>query len=333
MAIDVYKDWLGIPEGPRPPDHYQLLRLIEFEDAVEKIRGNYKKLNAHVRKYATGQYLEESQALLNELAKAMLCLTDLERKREYDVGLGRVFDEEVTGPRTMDVILLEQKHISGDQAKEAKEHSERTGLDLRDSFVQLKIVDAEIATQALALELGLSFVDLADILPEDEVLDKVPKATVKRHSILPLLIDEGRVMVACSHLLDHELEEELQLRFGVPVRSVLAAPQSINQAIARYYAPGVRNEAASGGKASDKKEGTKEKARAQAKRLEPRTPDEIRERKMIGFMIINFSAVLAYLIDYFVITPGIFFDKFTFMLFPAVMGIAALVAWQMYFKN
>ena len=28
--IDVYKEWLGIPEGDRPPDHYQLLRLVQF---------------------------------------------------------------------------------------------------------------------------------------------------------------------------------------------------------------------------------------------------------------------------------------------------------------
>ena len=56
MAIDVYKEWLGIPEGPRPPDHYQLLRLVQFEDNVDKVRKNYKKLNGHVRKYATGQY-------------------------------------------------------------------------------------------------------------------------------------------------------------------------------------------------------------------------------------------------------------------------------------
>ena len=56
MELDVYKDWLGIPDGPRPPDHYELLRLIRFEDATDKVRNNYKKLNAHVRKYATGQY-------------------------------------------------------------------------------------------------------------------------------------------------------------------------------------------------------------------------------------------------------------------------------------
>lgn len=38
MALDVYKDWLGIPDGPRPPDHYTLLRLVQFEDNTEKIR-------------------------------------------------------------------------------------------------------------------------------------------------------------------------------------------------------------------------------------------------------------------------------------------------------
>src|SRR5260221_9087052 len=125
LAIDVYKAWLGIPDGPRPPDHYQLLRLLQFEDSVDKIRANYKKLNSLVRKYATGQYLDESQALLNELAKAMLCLTDLERKREYDQNQGREFEEEAKGPLTMDQILLEQKHVSPDQAKEARAHAER----------------------------------------------------------------------------------------------------------------------------------------------------------------------------------------------------------------
>ena len=94
--IDVYKEWLGIPEGNRPPDYYSLLRLVQFEDDAEKIQNNYRKLNAHVRKYATGQYLKQSQDLLNELAKAMLCLTDPDAKRDYDGSQGR----EVTGGDT-----------------------------------------------------------------------------------------------------------------------------------------------------------------------------------------------------------------------------------------
>jgi len=295
LALDVYKDWLGIPEGPRPPDHYQLLRLVQFDDSVDRIRANYKKLNAHVRRYATGQYTDESQALLNEMAKAMLCLTDLERKREYDQSLGREFEEEAGGPKTMDQILLDQKHVSPDQAREAREHAERTGLDLRDSFVQLKMVPPEIAAQALAQELGIPYVDLADMLPDDDVLDQVPKPTVKQHSILPLFVDQGVLLVACVHQLDHELEDELRLRFNVPTRTVLAAPLAISQAIAKYYAPGARDERAAqaAGKDGSKKEtGKPKKAEPATKskpkqRRGPKTPEEASNDWKMGWVIIN----------------------------------------------
>ena len=337
MALDVYKDWLGIPEGPRPPDHYQLLRLVQFEDSIEKIRANYKKLNAHVRKYATGQYSTESQALLNELAKAMLCLTDLERKREYDQSQGREVEEEAGGPRTMDQILLEQKHVSPEQAKEAREHAERTGLDLRDSFVQLKMVSPEIAAQALAQELGLPYVDLADMLPDDDVLDEVPKTTVRQHSILPLFIDQGVLLVACTHQFGHELEDELRLRFNVPIRPVLAAPLAISQGIARFYAPGARDERAS--QAAEKEPGKKESGKvkkaepaAKAKpRRGPMTEEEIRNRRNIGIVIVNFSFFAAYLLDNFVLVPGAIFDPW--WIYVVVPGITALIVWQIYWKK
>lgn len=337
--MDVYKEWLGIPEGPRPPDHYQLLRLVQFEDSVEKIRANYKKLNAHVKKYATGQYTNESQALLNELAKVMLCLTDLARKREYDVGLGREFEETEAGPKTMDMILIEQGHVSPEQAKEAREHAERTGLDLRDSFVQLQMVDPEIAAQALAQEVGLPYVDLADMLPDDAVLDEVPKTTVKQHSILPLLVDQGVLLVACVTPIDHELEDELRLRFNVPVRSVLASPKAINQAIAKYYAPGARAERAAqaepkeGEKGKKKAAPEKKKERAPPKKRGPKTPEEIRNQQLIGWIILCWSCVAAYLLDMFVITPKVFWDVWTFVLYGGIPGITAFFVWQALWKK
>jgi hypothetical protein len=343
LAIDFYKEWLGIPEGPRPPDHYQLLRLVQFEDASEKIRANYKKLNAHVRKYATGQYSDDSQALLNELAKAMLCLTDLERKREYDQGLGREFEEEAGGPKTMDAILLEQKQVSAAQAQEAREYAERSGLDLRDAFVQLKMVAPDIAAQALAQELGLPFVDLADMLPDDDVLDQVPKLTVKQHSILPLFLDQGVLLVACVHQIDHELEDELRLRFNVPIRPVLAAPLAITQAIAKYYAPGARNERAAqaaerdgekeGGKkeAGRAKKAEKKAAPAQKQRRGPKSPEEVANDRKVAIVIVNFSFVAAYLLNFLVLKPNSFVAHvWPYLLIP---GVTALIVWQVFWKK
>src|SRR5262245_20651899 len=262
----------------------------------------------------------------------MLCLTDLERKREYDQSQGREFEEEDKGPLTMDQILLEGKHISPDQAKEARAHAERAGLDLRDSFVQLKMVAPDIAAQALAQELRLPYVDLADMLPDNAVLDEVPKATVKQHSILPLFIDQGVLLVACVHQIDHELEDELRLRFNVPIRTVLAPPLAINQAIAKFYAPGARDErAAQAAEKEGKKDNGKIKKAETApkpkpkQRRGPKTDEETRNDRMVGIVIVNFSFVVSYLLDAFVITPQAKFDPW--WLYLVIPGITALAVW------
>lgn len=335
MAIDVYKEWLGIPEGPRPPDHYQLLRLVQFEDTTDKIRANYKKLNAHVRKYASGQYSTQSQELLNELAKAMLCLTDVERKRDYDKSLGREFEEETGrgGGKTMEALLVEQNHASAAQIKEAREYAERGGLDLRDALVQLRIVEPEVAAQALAEEVGLPYIDLTEMLPDDDVLDRVPRKVVKQHSILPLFIDQDRLLVACIDLISPELEEELRLRFGIPVRGVLTVPFAITQGIAKYYAPGLRKEPeelkpSKAGKAAKKasSEPAPRKARLSSK-------EEKKQLKQYGIIALCWSCVGAYMLDSWVVTPGVYMDMYTFLLFTTIPGITGLVVWQTCFSR
>ena len=301
--MDVYKEWLGIPDGPRPPDHYELLRCVRFEDEAEKIKAHYKKLNAHVRKYATGQYSVQSQELLNEMAKAMLCLTDPERKRDYDEGLGREFEakRDEFGRLPLLEILVKQGHLSRDQKKEIEDYARRTGLSERDAVVQMKLANPEVAAQALAHQLGLAYVELEDMLPEDAILDMVPRNLVKKHTFLPLFIDDDRLLVACVDHVEHELEEELQLRYGVPVRAVMATPRAVNQAIAKYYAPGMRDEAVASQPVAGKKKSTSGKADGEKKkpaaasgprqRFSQISAEEQQQRKQLGYIIICWTVI------------------------------------------
>jgi len=317
--MDVYKEWLGIPEGPRPPDHYELLRLRQFDDDIAKVRANYKKLNAHVRKYATGQYSTQSQELLNEIAKAMLCLTDPERKRDYDESLGRVFEavRDKFGRQPFLDILVRQGKLSRDQHREAEEFAGKRGLSDRDAVVQMKLVEPDVAAQALAQHHGISYVDLDDMVPEDDVLDAVPRALVKRHSIIPLFVDDDRLLVACIDMPEHEIEDEMRLRYGVPMRPVLATPRSISQAISKYYAPGMRDEAvpyphavaavapptpAKGGKPAkagaaapakpEKAAKPAAKAAAAGARFEDLNAEEKQKRKQIGMIAMSWSVLI-----------------------------------------
>ncbi len=310
MAIDVYKQWLGIPEELRPPTHYQLLRLVDFEDDIEKIRAHYKKLNNIVRKYATGEYMLESQDLLNELAKAMLCLTDSERKREYDESLGREFTEEEGVKKPLLRVLADWGEIDASQIREIEDFADKRGLTTRDACVQMKLVSPEKAAMALAEELGRSYVDLETIYPDDSVLDLVPRKLVKRNVILPLFIDEEVVLVACTDEPDHELEDEFRLRFNKPMRAVIATPLQINQGIAKYYAPGERDEAqaqdVSTGKRKKSKKDSKTKGKSAAKAKQELSDDEKRNQKMIAILILCWATIGSASIDQFVIKPFLF---------------------------
>ncbi len=350
MALDVYKDWLGIPDGPRPPDHYTLLRLVQFEDNAEKIRANYRKLNGHVRKYATGQYSIPSQELLNELAKAMLLLTDPERKREYDESQGREFPEELSrsGHRLTENVLAEQGTITKQQINELKEFADKRGLTVRDAAVQMKLTDIDTATRALAIELGLSYVDLAETIPDDSVLDRVARATVRRNSIIPLFIDDDYILVACTDEITHDLEQELRLTFDLPVRPVLAAPPAINQAISRYYPPGTREtpvvvrketQAAPEPKKSKKADKAANQPVAKAVAAGPHrywsqlTPDEQASRKQMGYLIMCWGTIGSVILDQIVVFKFIWPTfPFSFLLpifvVPAVVGYVKTVYWK-----
>ena len=314
--MDVYKEWLGIPEGQRPPNHYELLRLVQFEDEVSKVRDNYKKLNNHVRKYASGQYSVRSQEVLNELAKAMLCLTDPERKREYDESLGREFEDETDalGRKPLLNQLVDQKLISRSQIREIEDFANIRGLSIRDAAVQMKVAGADVATEALALESGLPFVDLEDTLPDDEVLDRVPRKVVRRHSCLPLFIDGDYVLVACSDIPEVDLEDEFRLRFNMPMRPCLATPRSIKKGIEKYYAPGVREESlaataeheeAKTPKASDKKKkdkGKKTPARSEKQTFADLPPEEQTKRKQLGYIMMLWATTGSMLGGYYLMS-------------------------------
>ncbi len=120
--------------------------------------------------------MQESQDLLNELAKAMLCLTDPVRKREYDESLGREFEPERDefGRQPLLDVLVGQGHITRDQKREVESFAAQRGLTERDAVVQMKLVPVDVATQALARQLGFSYVDLDDMLPEDASLTWCP---------------------------------------------------------------------------------------------------------------------------------------------------------------
>lgn len=298
--IDVYRDWLGITDTNRPLNYYQLLRLKQFEDNVQLIRKQYRQLNAHVRKYASGDYADESQQLLNELARAMLCLTDAQRKREYDATLGRKVEEEGRR-RTLEEILLAAKAISTEQLEKARRFSDAVGLELRDAIVQQKMVEPDVVTQAYAESMGMPYIDLRETQINADLAAKVPVRLARQHSCVPVMVDDGQLLVASPNPINPDTEEELRLRFELPIRTVLCTPTSVNVAIEQYFS----------GEAAQPQSGAATAAGgATAKRksapARPQMSAEEASQQAIKFGVVGFNItfIALMLLQYMTITMG-----------------------------
>lgn len=233
-TLDVYRDWLGVQEATRPLNFYQLLRLKRFEDNSSKIREHYRKITAHLRKYGSGDTADKARELQGELSKALLCLTDARRKQDYDASLGRTTEAEIKR-RTLEEILTAQEAITPEQLAKAQKFAQAAGLELRDALIQVKAAPADVIMSAYAESVGVPYVDASDIQVDDALIQQVPAVLARQHSCAPMLIDDNQLLMVSPHLIDPNVEEELRLRLGLPVRSVLCTPAAINEVINKHY--------------------------------------------------------------------------------------------------
>jgi hypothetical protein len=244
VALDVYREWLKIAAPERPLDHYALLGLTKFEDDRGVIQKNYRDRSSRARKYATGKFSKESQDLLDELARAMLTLTDPARKSEYDRKLGRKTKRPPLERRPLGQILAEEGVLTTGQLEDAQALAEQLGIDLRQALVQREYVGWEEATRALAQQHNLPYLDLAETTITPDLIGKVPADLARRESLLPLLIDDESLVVAVTHALNLEALETLRFRLNMPVRAVLCSPPGIRALLERHYGPAAKSAAA-----------------------------------------------------------------------------------------
>ena len=303
QEIDAYRDWLGVQETARPLNHYQLLRLKPFEDNAATIHSHYRKMNAHVRTMAAGEHAERSQEVLNELAKAMLCLTDSQRKQEYDSALGRT-EEAVGQRRTFEQVLLAGKVVDHEQIIKAKNFADAVGLEMHEAVMQQKMAQPDVVMLAYAESQGLPYVELEDVGVDVQLVPQIPATLARQHSCVPLMADGGQLLMASPTPIVPDVEEELRLRLGMPVRSVLCTPAAINKMISSFYphdgpaaAPPSAQAAAPAKEKKEEKEKKEKKEKAVEKPpAEPLTAEERRKQLTMASIVAFNLAVVAYVL-------------------------------------
>ena len=104
--FDAYHKWLGIPPGPRPPTHYQLLGINPTERDRDVIESAAVRQTAYVRHFQAGAYAKECARILGELAQARLVLIDPARRAAYDATLAAAAPPPVPAPAAQPAFTI-----------------------------------------------------------------------------------------------------------------------------------------------------------------------------------------------------------------------------------
>jgi hypothetical protein len=222
-------------DAGKASNHYQLLRLKPFESDQDVIRNHFHKLADQVRKkIAAEPYVPKWKAMLADLTRAMLVLCDARRKAEYDIQLGHTVSREPKPPE-LTKILRARKVLDDSAIDRAKKFAATVNIDLHEAIIQQKLLVPDVVMPLYADSLGLPFVQLSDLTIDETLIQTVPAIMARQHSLTPVMMDSGHLVVASPNPLRPEIEEQLRLRFDSSVRQVIVTKAAIDEAIAKHY--------------------------------------------------------------------------------------------------
>ena len=111
--------------------------------------------------------------------------------------------------------------------KTSKTSNKRLGQVL----LELGLVDEETLTKAIAKQFGLQYVNLDKITISPEVMKLVPEDLIKRHNVLPLGMNNGRLKLVISDPLNLDVMDTLRFRLNAELDYCLANPSKISSYI------------------------------------------------------------------------------------------------------
>ena len=112
------------------------------------------------------------------------------------------------------------------------------GMGLAEAAVKFGSASEEEFLSAIGRVLGLEKVDLEKHPPGAEALTRLPASAVYQYGALPWRADASALTVATNDPFDTVAADGLRMIAHMPVRTVLAAKESVDKAIKKYYGVG-----------------------------------------------------------------------------------------------
>lgn len=135
-------------------------------------------------------------------------------------------------------LLAETGTVDETDVRDAlKMQSQRPDSRLGEVLVAAGKITEDQLYQALGDQLGVPYVRLGNFDVEAAALATLPQDMVRERRVLPLMLNEGRLVLATDDPADSATLSALRFRAQRPIEAVLASPSDLEAAIAAHYPP------------------------------------------------------------------------------------------------
>jgi type IV pilus assembly protein PilB len=147
--------------------------------------------------------------------------------RKTDIGGGRIGE-----------ILLSEGTVTREQLELALTMKRNDPRRLGEILLSLGYVTAGDLAQALAKQLKLEYVVISELSAdevEEEALTLLDEATLRKYMVLPLRLQDGRLVVAMSNPNDMYALEDLRMLTRHPIRPVVVTEEDLEGALDHLF--------------------------------------------------------------------------------------------------
>jgi len=133
--------------------------------------------------------------------------------------------------RRLGEILAEWGVVTPAGIQEALEHARAEGLRIGEALVTLGLADEEDVTKALATQNDMEYIDLDRNVLIPGQIQLVPTELIRKHLVLPLSEEDGRLKIIITDPLDLETLDMLRFRLNCELEPCLASKNKVRKYI------------------------------------------------------------------------------------------------------
>ncbi len=162
-------------------------------------------------------------------AQEVTPITAAKRAASLDASAGT----PVHKTRSLGEILIEDGLLTQEKYDQARAEHEKTGKSLGRVLIDLGFVSEPQLVAALAKQIGLPFVDLAEIQIDVSAASLIPQNVAKRYMALPIAFEEEALVVAMSDPGNVFAIDDIRTITGREIRAVVSTRADITVAITK----------------------------------------------------------------------------------------------------